>query len=128
MPLQAAGERERLPLLWEQLVLRSAGGQPHSVFHEVDSHRLTHRWPDRGADDGPVRGGVLADEMGMGKTVELLACLLAHPFAGPRLPDVLVGHAPPAFGLEPQSERCVCCITVPHCPPVSPVCLFSCRV
>ena len=28
----------------------------------------------------PIRGGILADEMGLGKTIEVLACILEHPF------------------------------------------------
>lgn len=31
-----------------------------------------------------VRGGVLAEEMGLGKTVELLACVVRHPWPGPQ--------------------------------------------
>ena len=38
-----------------------------------------------------MRGGILACEMGLGKTVELLACILAHPFPGPRVQPELVG-------------------------------------
>ena len=37
-----------------------------------------------------VLGGILACEMGLGKTVELLACILAHPFPGPRVQPELV--------------------------------------
>ncbi|XP_054724305.1 E3 ubiquitin-protein ligase SHPRH-like [Uloborus diversus] len=29
----------------------------------------------------PCRGGILADQMGLGKTVEVLACILLHPYA-----------------------------------------------
>lgn len=35
---------------------------------------------------------VVASVQGMGKTVELLACILAHPFQGPAVPAELVGH------------------------------------
>jgi SNF2 family DNA or RNA helicase len=28
----------------------------------------------------PIKGGILADQMGLGKTIEVLACILAHPF------------------------------------------------
>lgn len=31
-----------------------------------------------------VAGGILSDEMGLGKTVELLACITAHRYTGPR--------------------------------------------
>ncbi|KAK9793457.1 hypothetical protein WJX73_010752 [Symbiochloris irregularis] len=34
-------------------------------------------------------GWMVAHEMGLGKTVELLACLLANPFPGPALPESL---------------------------------------
>lgn len=33
-----------------------------------------------------VSGGILAEEMGLGKTVEVLACILAHRHQGPE-PD-----------------------------------------
>jgi len=54
-----------------------------------------------------VRGGVLAEEMGLGKTVELLACVVQHPWPGPLPP----GHRDPKpqkmpAGRKPrQSER-----------------------
>lgn len=71
-------------------------GKPHVMYHTIFHHhscgvyqQLPESVPDQEVDT-PVRGGILADEMGMGKTVELLACLLAHPFSGPRIPDELV--------------------------------------
>ncbi|KAL3916438.1 MAG: hypothetical protein SGILL_005179, partial [Bacillariaceae sp.] len=38
----------------------------------------------------PVRGGCLAEQMGLGKTVELLACILAHPMPTPEPKTTLV--------------------------------------
>lgn len=35
---------------------------------------------------------VVVSLQGMGKTVELLACILAHHFQGPAVPAELVGH------------------------------------
>jgi len=28
----------------------------------------------------PIKGGILADQMGLGKTIEVLSCILSHPF------------------------------------------------
>jgi SNF2 family DNA or RNA helicase len=33
-----------------------------------------------GASSSAMKGGILAESMGLGKTVEVLACILAHPF------------------------------------------------
>ena len=45
-------------------------------------------------EDGPVLGGVLADEMGMGKTIQTIALMLAHSKAAaledPEVGDYLV--------------------------------------
>lgn len=60
------------------------------IFYVNPFNGLLSRTPFPAPD--PVPGGILADEMGMGKTVELLACILAHRFSGPAVPAELVLH------------------------------------
>lgn len=66
-------------------------------LHQVDQHDqnilyispfagwMTHSYSEArcatlGHDPGFVKGGILADSMGTGKTVEVIACILANPF------------------------------------------------
>ena len=48
----------------------------------VQSHEAA-RVATLGLQPTPVRGGILAESMGLGKTVEVLACILANPFQPP---------------------------------------------
>ncbi|CAL8467045.1 g6581 [Coccomyxa elongata] len=86
--------------LWRQVTC--IDGQ---IFYVNPFNGLLSRTPFPAPD--PVPGGILADEMGMGKTVELLACILAHRFSGPAVPAELERDA-----VRPKHERidCMCLV------------------
>ncbi|KAG5502808.1 hypothetical protein JKF63_04576 [Porcisia hertigi] len=42
-------------------------------------------WMVRQEAESPVKGGILADEMGMGKTIQAIGMMLAHRISGPTL-------------------------------------------
>ena len=52
----------------------------------------------------PVFGGILADEMGMGKTLQMIALFLANPLPGPTL---VVCPAAALLQWSNEMKRCV---------------------
>lgn len=86
--------------LWVYVPL--LGGTEHKCFY-------INSWTGRVSlqpfpAPSPVKGGILAEEMGLGKTVELLACIMSNRFRGP--PPMVEGDT----AGDPQCERidCVC--------------------
>jgi SNF2 family DNA or RNA helicase len=64
--------------LWAEF--KTAFGE--SLFYSVSLNKIRHRAPD------PIRGGILASEMGLGKTVMALGLCLSNPAPNP-LPAIL---------------------------------------
>lgn len=67
---------------------RTLGGLRNTLFfcpftgwlaESIDQARMMTVGPMEGA----IKGGILAESMGLGKTVEVIACILAHPFVKP---------------------------------------------
>ena len=52
-----------------QIILPCGKKVYYSTTHGTFAHNIT----------GSVKGGILGEEMGLGKTIESLACILAHP-------------------------------------------------
>jgi E3 ubiquitin-protein ligase SHPRH len=82
------GDDDALHPLWSRLLGGHRGGHRGD-----DGVRLYVNWHtgqlSRTRFPAPedVRGGILADEMGLGKTVEVLLCVLAHPYVPPAAED-----------------------------------------
>ena len=66
--------------LWERFD-SGLGGKP-ALF----VNRITGLVTDRQPSQSTVRGGILAEEMGLGKTIELLSLILSHPRPAPPRP------------------------------------------
>jgi SNF2 family DNA or RNA helicase len=64
--------------LWAEF--KTAFGE--SIFYSASLNKIRHRAPD------PIRGGILASEMGLGKTVMALGLCLSNPAPNP-LPAIL---------------------------------------
>ncbi|PWN43577.1 hypothetical protein IE81DRAFT_365627 [Ceraceosorus guamensis] len=71
-PSQTGSEDAQLGLWWEPI--RTPPGAPNLFFHVLDG-RITNQDSQALAED--VCGAILAEEMGLGKTIEILAVVLA---------------------------------------------------
>ncbi|CEH18871.1 snf2 family helicase atpase [Ceraceosorus bombacis] len=71
-PSQTGSEDAQLGLWWE--LIRTPPGAPNLFFNVLDG-RVTNQDSQARAED--VCGAILAEEMGLGKTVEILAVVLA---------------------------------------------------
>jgi len=89
---------------------RSLGGgttKKPRLWFNWQTGSMTYREPKDTAYSG-VPGGILCEEMGLGKTMEMLALVLARP--RPRLPDApqvlqALHQSPPSQALPPESTK-----------------------
>lgn len=57
--------------------LKTASSKRLDAYYDRTSGRIS--WQKRPIDKLPNRGGILADEMGSGKTIEILSLILSNP-------------------------------------------------
>ena len=75
IPIQAT----YLPLTWERVVLSRESGKQLVSYYQRVTGALSMEMPE---EDEVARGGILAEEPGLGKTLECIALVMLNPGIG----------------------------------------------
>ncbi|KAI0060074.1 hypothetical protein BV25DRAFT_1956450 [Artomyces pyxidatus] len=68
-----------LPLFWERVIVERPSGEQLVWYYH---HLTTTLTPDPPLEEQPAPGGILAEEPGLGKTLECIALILLNPGIG----------------------------------------------